>query len=396
MMKRPVILAAILIITSLVWGGLQWKQARFHHWLKTAPRAELEIYTKEHPDDPEALARLGILLRNDGAREESQKLLQHTVDLSPTTELYWIELSKSMDDQNLAIEKMESFLKIYPDNAAAQAQISAHLLKLGQISKARTSAEKATKLAPDSAAAWQALGDVMAATRRLPEAEKYYRKSIALDGDAEARLSLVRLLIPLQRYSEMRELCEPILRNKSSTDISPVQRLRAELYISAARLYDPLEPSEIASLQNQIKDVDSHSSKLDPQERFLPPYFLGESYLRDGKPSEAIPFLERSAALGPMYAGSLYSLSRAYRMSGNIKKADEVNRQHVRLSKNLRDIEMAMDRLDEHPGEIATMFRFADSLKDIGNKEDAKQVYQQIINSGNSVTLAKQKLVNLK
>ena len=394
-MKRPVIITLLFVLTALTWAGLRVKEIRRQSWIANANLGDIEKFTKDHPDEPDALLRLGILLRNAGERGESEKILQHAVELVPYKEKYWIELSRSMDDHNAAVGKMNDYLKINAESAPAMAEISRHFLKMGDIPHARRIAEKAVKLAPNSAAAWRSLGDAMVVMRRLPEAEKDFRKSLALQGDAETRLSLARLFIPLQRYAEMIEVCEPILRARQGSDISPQQHLRAILYINGGRLYEPLNADEIVSVQNQIREVDTQSSILDPAERFLPPYFLGESYLRAGKPVEAIPYLERSAALGTMYTGNLYSLARAYRLAGNITKADAVNARHVRLSRMLRDMERYIDRLDDHPGETVTMLRLADTLVELGNKADAAAIYQQVIASGKSSDVAQRKLNEL-
>jgi tetratricopeptide (TPR) repeat protein len=183
------------------------------------------------------------------------------------------------------------------------------------------------------------LGDVASALGNWPLAESQYKKALTLRDDPETRLALARIWIPLQRYGEIIEICSPIVDPRKSADISVEQRARALVYTAGARLYEPLTATEIGQLQQQLREADALAERMPQSERFLPPYFMGESLLRSGKPKEAIPFLERSTGLAPMFAGSLYSLARAYRLAGETTKADLAQARHEQLSKHLTELE---------------------------------------------------------
>lgn len=351
MSKRPSrthILLAGLVIAVAVWAGLLVKDYRWHRWLANASQANLRNYVAEHPDHPEALQRLGVLARNRGDRKEAEKLLRHAVELAPDSEQNWIELSRSLADDKEAISTLEAYLKVAPESASTMAELAHRELQSGSFSSAEATSKKATEIGPLSPDAWRVWGDVLAAAGKSPDAEKAYKKALSLRDDPDSRLSLARLWIPLQRYGEIIEICAPVIGSGSAPNISLEHRARALLYTAGARLYGPLTQEETTVLRQQLEEADALSAQLTPGEQFLPPYFLGELYLRIGKPAAAIPFLERSVNLGPTFAGSIYSLARAYRLSGDSAKADAATALHTRISAQNGELEQRNERVRQH------------------------------------------------
>src|SRR5438552_13106953 len=111
-MKRPVFLFVLLLLAALTWGVLLLREHQWHHWLATAQRGELERYVTDHPDQPDALVRLGVLRRKAGERAEAEKLLRHAIEIAPAAETNWIELSRTLTDDKEAIRSLEGFLKV--------------------------------------------------------------------------------------------------------------------------------------------------------------------------------------------------------------------------------------------------------------------------------------------
>src|SRR5262249_33630262 len=159
---------------------------------------------------------------------------------------------------------------------------------------------------------------------------------------------------------------------------------RALTYYAGSKLYGPLNSEVQAGLRAQLSEADSMSSSLPPEERFLPPYFLGESMRRSGKPKEAIPFLERSVKLAPNYPGAMFSLPRAYRETGDVSKADAATEKHARLGLLIGEVEAYKSRLEQRPDDEDALFKLAESLNELGNARDAAQVYRHLIELGKS------------
>ncbi len=394
-MKRPVILGAMLVLTSLFWVGLIARDRMAHRWIETASRDELQHYVRDHPDRAEALIRLSGMLRAEGDQVEAERLARRAVQVAPGDEASWVALSRADADDREATQGLQNFLKIKPDSAPVMAELARRYMASRDVAGARALADKAVQAQPELPDAWRVRGDVMGALRQEPEAEKDYKKALSLRDDPETRLALARTLIPLQRYPEILALCAPIITPERTAEVSSGQRARALLYSAGARLYDPLTTVELAAVQAQLKEVDSLSSWLPAEERFLPPYFLGESWLRLGRPALAIEPLKRGIAAGPMFAGGLYSLSRAYRLAGDPAKAKETAAKHARLSRILSEVEMYGSRLEQRPNDSDTMLQLAGALTEAGNTADAEQIYRRLIANGQAVQTAQHRLDTL-
>jgi len=71
-------------------------------------------------------------------------------------------------------------------------------------------------------------------------------------------------------------------------------------------------------------------------------YFLGESYMKLGRPDEAIPVLEAALAISHTDADALYQLGRAYQAIGQPKAALERYRRAVRLVPDFAEVYTSM------------------------------------------------------
>ncbi len=377
-MKRPLLLVSTLAVLATVWGVTIARDRQFRSWIATAPRNEAEAYVASHPDQPDALLRLAFLLRSAGEREAAERRARHAVEVAPSDERCWVEYSRAASDDKEAIRGLEGFLKLQADSAPVRAELARRYLLAGDVSTTRPLIEKALQASPESPDANRVQGDLFSVLRQLPDAEKAYRKSLALHDDNETRLALARTLIPLQRYAEIAGLCAPVVKAGVSSEISQEQRAEALVYTAGGRLYAPLTPQEIEGLQAQLREADSLSNALHAEERFLAPYFLGESFLRSGRPKEAIEPLERSVKRNPMFPGSLFSLSRAYRLAGESAKADSATVRHARISRLLGELEMYSNRLTQKPDDAEAMLRLAGTFEEMGNKGQAISLYRKL------------------
>ncbi len=293
-------------------------------------------------------------------------------------------------------EELVQYVNAHPEQTDATAELAHRYLLAGSTTEANSLIEQALKVSPDSPSALRVRGDVQFALHQLTIAERDYRKSLSLQDDTRTRLALARTLIPLQRYAEISDLCAPVIALGSSSDISAEQRAQALVYTAGGKLYSPLTPQELSTLQAQLKEADSLSNALPREERFLPPYFLGESYLRLAQPKEAIPYLEKSTALAPTFAGSLYSLSRAYRLSGDTVKADTTSAKHTRLSRLMGELEAYSNRITQNSNDFEAMLKLAGTFAELGDKAQAADLYQRLIQMGKYVDVAAQKRKSLE
>ena len=381
-MKRPLLLLSILAGASLVWGGIRLQAVQREERLSKATLEELQASAKERPDQADLLMKLGAALIESGEQERAEPILRRSLELDSSSEAGWVQLSRSFRNDPDAIRLLEERLKTMPDSREAQSELSRRQLASGDAASALKSSEKAITAFPDAADAWAAYGEVLAAVRRQEAAETAFRHSLRLEDNAEVRLSLARVFIPLQRYEKVEVLCAPLISAKPVVSVSKRQRLRALIYHAGSRLNSPLSEAELASIIAQLEEAEMASKSLAPGERFLPFYFLGEGLLRCGKPEAAIASLEHCVGLSPRFPGGLYSLSRAYRLVGDAAKSDAALARHTRLSRGLIAMEALNSRLEENPDDANALLKLAKTLAEIGSHEEAAAVCRRLVESG--------------
>ncbi len=381
-MKRPLLLFSIMAGASLVWGGIRLQAVQREERLSKATLEELQASAKERPDQADLLVKLGAALIESGEQERAEPILRRSLELDSSSEAGWVQLSRSFRKDPDAIRLLEERLKTMPDSREAQSELSRRQLASGDAASALKSSEKAITAFPDAADAWAAYGEVLAAVRRQEASETAFRHSLRLEDNAEVRLSLARVFIPLQRYEKVEVLCAPLISAKPVVSVSKRQRLRALIYHAGSRLNSPLSEAELASILAQLGEAGTASKSLAPGERFLPFYFLGEGLLRCGKPEEAIASLEHCVGLSPRFPGGLYSLSRAYRLVGDAAKSDAALARHTRLCRGLVALEALNSRLEANPDDANALLKLAKTLAEIGSHEEAAAVCRRLIESG--------------
>ena len=312
--------------------------------MKTADEASLASAVKDNKDDAGAAAALAGYKLRAGNKAEAETLLKHAAEIEPENPEIWMLLGETIADDREAINALESFEKLHPENGEIIAAVSRRCLHAGDANLALVNAQKAVKASPDSAICLTALADAEAASGNATAAEKDYKTAIEKGDEPDARLGLARILIPLQRYSEIDLVCSPLLTLPAPQKISLEQSARATAYMVGAMFAAVDTPENRARLETTIAKMNALEANLPPEERFLPPYFTGEYLLRGSKPAEAIPLLQKSVQLGPEFPGSLYSLSRALRLAGKAKEADAALAAHAKLIQRHAAMESAADR----------------------------------------------------
>ena len=288
--------------------------------------------------------------------------------------------------------ELESYSRSAGGDPQTAAKLAHQYLQEGADEQAKALMTEATQRFPQSPEILRSSGEILLSERRLPEAEKALRESLALKDDSETRLLLARVLTPLQRYPEIAALCAPLIASAPALTATPQQRASAVVYSAGARLNGPLTPAELQGIQSQLREAALPSSALPPEERFLADYFLGESLLREGKPGEAIPSLEKSVAQNPNFPGAIYSLARAYRLSGDEAKSKDLFARHERMSRLMSELDSLNTRLEQRPDDAETLLRMADALVEAGNPSQAAQIYRRLIVAGKSKDIAQRKL----
>ncbi len=86
---------------------------------------------------------------------------------------------------------------------------------------------------------------------------------------------------------------------------------------------------------------------LEPQEQFLPHYFLGECYLRLGRTEDASRALYKAVSMAPHFPAALYSLARSVQASKDSGASSVLFKRHAQLTSLLSQIDSLSTRVQE-------------------------------------------------
>lgn len=130
-----------------------------------------------------ALRILGLVLNLMGQHAKSVAALTRAVAIDPqdAKSYYYMCLVRGPSDGSGAVEDCEASLGIDPNNSHAHLGVANALLALGDVNRARTEAEHAIQLDPDSPLGYSVLGKVLARQGDTTGAEHDYARAIALE-----------------------------------------------------------------------------------------------------------------------------------------------------------------------------------------------------------------------
>jgi predicted Zn-dependent protease len=157
-------------------------------------------------------------------------------------------------------------------------------------------------------------------------------------------------LVPQQRYRELRDVCLPIVA-KGDAGIAEGHSVRARLYLAGAALNLATPVDDIQKTATDLEGIAQKTNFLEPQEQFLPYYFLGECYLRAGKVAPAVRVLNQAVNMAPQFPAALYSLARAVQASKDEAMAALLFKRHAQLTSLLSEIDSLSTRAQEKPSD---------------------------------------------
>jgi uncharacterized membrane protein YgcG/tetratricopeptide (TPR) repeat protein len=197
-----------------------------------------------------------------------------------------------------ALEIARQLEPLAKSNGKRMAVLAEFYLGIENAGEANRLAESAAQLAPDVAAAHQALAAARHIDLRLDEAESEYAKALALDPKSlAARIALA----DLKRASGKNEEALALYREQLQADAKS-NRARAGLILSLLELGKKDEAE--AELNKALQDKE--------QARNLP-LFVGTAYwyMAHNNPQRGFELAQRAVALEPRYAWGEIALARA-------------------------------------------------------------------------------------
>ena len=340
------------IVAACLLAGIginQWTVAKHRTWLQNASQSALDQYVPSHPDDIPAKVRLAQMhVANKDAR--GIEMLKAAADASPGDEAIWFAYVDALIDPSEVMAQLDKYFEVLPDSTKLRTAKARRLAELGDPNGALSLVDELIKVSGKNADLLRVRADAFMLLRRVNEASDALQAAIKLDDRAELRLLLAMTLVPQQRYRELRDACLPIVA-KGDAGIAEGHAVRARLYLAGAALNLATPVDDIQKTTTSLEDIVQKTNFLEPQEQFLPYYFLGECYLRAGKVSDARRVLQQAVNMAPQFPAALYSLARAVQASKDEATAALLFKRHATLTSLLSEIDSLSTRAQEKPDE---------------------------------------------
>ena len=340
------------LVAACLLAGIginQWTVAKHRTWLLNASQSALDQYVPSHPDDIPAKVRLAQMhVANKDAR--GIEMLKAAADASPGDEAIWFAYVDALIDPSEVMAQLDKYFEVLPDSTKLRTAKARRLAELGDPNGALSLADELIKVSGKNADLLRVRADAFMLLRRVNEASDALQAAIKLDDRAELRLLLAMTLVPQQRYLELRDVCLPIVA-KGDAGIAEGHAVRARLYLAGAALNLATPVDDIQKTTSSLEDITQKTNFLEPQEQFLPYYFLGECYLRAGKVADARRVLQQAVNMAPQFPAALYSLARAVQASKDEATAALLFKRHAQLTSLLSEIDSLSTRAQEKPDE---------------------------------------------
>lgn len=370
-MKRPLVLVGVLGGVALAGIAVQWNRARVEASIRRMDRATLEERLKASPDDPELFARMGHVLVEDNEPLKALPLLEVASKAFPDRAEIVVDQIRAMPDPNSGDAIAEQYLNRHPKESTVAAERLRIRLRVGDPIGTLAAIDALPKAEAEAPRMRELRGETLLMLRRLPEAVETLSLAVPNGPAPRARLLLARALVPLQRYREVVSACAPLLAPEAA-GLSEVTRARARLYSSGSRLFGPTSVAEREDIRRNLESVAAIADRLEPEEAFLPAWFLGECLMRSGRPNDALVPLRQATALAPEFPGAWFARARAAKLAGKTPEAAWAFVVHRGLGKRLSAAENAAERAAQAPNdrllaairnrEAAALARFVGTL----------------------------------
>ncbi len=222
-------------------------------------------------------------------------------------------------DEGRAVADYRAALRRLPRLTEARFRLAEALLRLGRPDEAAAECRALLAYRPDHAAAERTLGQALAAAKRVGEAEAALRRAVALDRRSPvgrgAALDLGRLLAGAGRPEAAVEAVAPALAEGGEPAVRAEGR-----YLRGAAL-GKLGRTDEARAAVEGAAAAWREAAAEAPESYEAWLGLGQSLAALGRPVEAVPPLERAAALRPELPEAAFRLVKALEASGRRAEA---------------------------------------------------------------------------
>jgi tetratricopeptide (TPR) repeat protein len=291
------------------------------HDYRTAFRAAHD-HLKRRPDDRRASLLAARCLTGLGQGRQAEDYYKQSVplDLQDSHDRAWGLVLAGRTEQ--AVEIYFDMIQRWPEDVLALKRLAGVLMELKAWKPALLVSERLIRI-PEGEVAGQTLAGIgFHVSHHAAQAISSFQRVLRLDPDLKEMPlpkplfwnHLALDLIAMGRTAEARSYLERALGQQDDAGLREILGVTYEKEGSA-------DEAEKCWRQALTLDANNADTLLD----------LGRLALGRGRFDEAVEFLERAADVSPQSIDPVYNLSRAYRLKGNVAKAQHYERRADQL-----------------------------------------------------------------
>ncbi|MDD3029660.1 MAG: tetratricopeptide repeat protein [Alphaproteobacteria bacterium] len=159
----------------------------------------------DDPEQPDALALLGVLLSARGKFTEAIALLNRAIEKDPSTPLFRFHLGtvlSAMKEQDGAVRAFQEAVARKPDFVDAHLRLACLFEETGRLHDAIEHARTLTALRPDDSAFWVRLGSLLIRNKAYDEASAAAERALTLAPNDPGVLALQALALDVHNREE--------------------------------------------------------------------------------------------------------------------------------------------------------------------------------------------------
>jgi tetratricopeptide (TPR) repeat protein len=275
--------------------------------------------------DPQAAGQQALDKRDYAQAEQifTKLAAENPKDYTAQFNLALAEAGLNKDDQ--AIDHLKQTLALEPNLYQAEINLGMLYLRDKRGQEAVSTLDPAVRARPDLPKPHLYLGQALALTSKWPEAAAQFEEVLKRDpSNARAELGLGESLLHEGKLDESKPHYEKAVALDSA--------LKPSLLELAVALSDANRPTDAVPLLNQFPDDAGAREKL------------GEIYLSNHKPADAVPQFEAAARLSPTPANQL-ALATAYLRNNEEEKASPLLKQALAANPDDYSLQMTVGRI---------------------------------------------------
>ena len=248
---------------------------------------------QQHPRDPDAHARLGLLYAVNGLWQEAEQSFRHSLRLNPDSALAAMYIGLCLQQQgktNQALQWYQRVVQEHPDFAPAYDRLGMLLLHTGQLDQAQNLFNRLVRLAPEDWHGYAGLAEVALHRKQPQSALNWIHKALEK--------------APQERYLYS-------LLGQAEQQLGRTNQARYHLRLGTKAIRSPM-------LDPWAKQAPQYAKRQDEL------MALAQQFLQSGHPQRAIQILQSLLQNGTNNVQLLTNLGLAWNRAGQPQKALQI------------------------------------------------------------------------